>query len=139
MKRILLAAAMLAGCAFGCSSTASANHPSAYPFFPFGFYQPYGARFGTSLQTPPYFATNPPVYYGARHARPYGMSPFAAPPMVSAPEGYRGRLRTDFFTPPQPAAVHAPTCSHCATPAESRPVGVVRTNPFMTESQVAKN
>ena len=138
MKRMLLAVAMLAGCAFGCSSTASADHPSAYPFFPFGFYQPYGARFGTSLQTPPYFATNPPVYYGARHARPYGMSPFAAPPMVSAPNSYRGRLRTGFHEPVlPPAAVEPAACNTCMARSATTPVGVVRVNPFMAEGQVA--
>ena len=83
MKRIAFVVAALAAVAFGGADQASAQQPFGYPFVPFGFYQPYGARIGASLPTPPYFALNPPVYYGARHARPYGMSPFASPPVVA--------------------------------------------------------
>ncbi|KAA5543095.1 hypothetical protein FYK55_12460 [Roseiconus nitratireducens] len=143
MKRIVLAAAAIAAVAIGCTQNASADQPMGYPFYPFGFYQPYGAQYGASLGTPPYFALNPPVYYGARHARPYGLSPFAAPPMVSAPETYKGRLATDFYLPESefetPAA--AP-CNPCVSHSAARvPVqlGEVRTNPFVTESKLAAN
>lgn len=71
-----------------------------YPFVPFGFYQPYGAQYGTSLRTPPYFALNPPVYYGTRYARPYGLSPFASPPVMDAPASYRGQVAPAFVRPP---------------------------------------
>ena len=40
------------------------------------------------LPLPPYFALHPPVYYGTRYARPYGVSPFAAPPQVQVPSDY---------------------------------------------------
>ena len=141
MKRILLAVAAMATIAFGGSDKAMAVNPSGYPFFPFGFYQPYGARYGTSLATPPYFALNPPVYYGARHARPYGMSPFASPPVVRPSDNYRGRLRTDFDLPAsetQPAVYG--TCNPCVNQSSARTpvkVGLVKTNPFVTESQLA--
>lgn len=59
-------------------------------FQPFGFYQPYGIQYRSSVPTPPYFSVNPPVYYGTRHYRPYGISPFAAPPQVTAPASYEG-------------------------------------------------
>ncbi|EMI57994.1 hypothetical protein [Rhodopirellula sallentina] len=62
-----------------------------YGFQAYGFYQPYGAQYRSRVGTPPYFALNPPVYYGTRHFRPYGISPFAAPPQVSAPAGYHGQ------------------------------------------------
>lgn len=72
-------------------------------FVPFGFYQPYGIRYSTSVRTPPYFALNPPVYYGSRYARPYGASPFASPPLVTAPASYQARLATEFAGPgPRP-------------------------------------
>ena len=145
MKRLVFAIAAIAALALGSTQTASANHPAGYPFFPFGFYQPYGATYGASLQTPPYFALNPPVYYGARHARPYGISPFASPPVVRAGDDYRSRLRSNFYLPPSeyevPApAAPAPSCNpcvhHAAKPAPVQ-IGEIKTNPFVGESQVA--
>ena len=149
MKRIALVVAALAAIAFGGAEKASAGHPAGYPFFPFGFYQPYGAQYGTSLQTPPYFALNPPVYYGARHARPYGMSPFASPPMVSPAGNYRGRLATDFHLPesefemPARPCLSNPCvsnpCVSCSATAQPVKKGVVRTNPFVTDAKLANN
>ena len=139
MKRIALAIAALAAIAVGGSDQASAGQPSGYPFFPFGFYQPYGAQYGASMGTPPYFALNPPVYYGARHARPYGMSPFASPPVVSPASDYRGRLRTDFYLPEsEKRTIMVNPCISHSCAVESVTPGVVRTNPFVTESQLAK-
>lgn len=88
-------------------------------FAPFGFYQPYGARYSNFLPTPPYFATNPPVYYGARYARPYGLSPFASPPLANAPNSYRGRPLPSFYQP-------------------SRPVGGCCQNPYLTDATPLK-
>jgi hypothetical protein len=142
MKRIAVAIAAVALLAVG-TQTASANFPPAYPFFPFGFYQPYGAQYGSSIPRPPYFATNPPVYYGARHARPYGMSPFASPPMAQAGPGYRGRLATDFYLPPSeyntPASCVSPNpcVTHSASVKVPRKVGEVRSNPFVSEAKLA--
>ncbi|MEM0926262.1 MAG: hypothetical protein AAGJ83_09530 [Planctomycetota bacterium] len=153
MKRLALAIAVAVS-AMMAADNASANHPSGYPFFPFGFYQPYGAQYTSSIRTPPYFATNPPVYYGARHARPYGMSPFAAPPMVSAGDDYRGRLRSNFHLPaseyelPVPAPLTAPAAVPCHPTCDSRTVpvtkiaaktGKVQINPFAAQARVAKN
>ena len=141
MKRILLAVAAMATIALGGSDKAMAVNPSGYPFFPFGFYQPYGAQYGASLPTPPYFSLNPPVYYGARHARPYGMSPFASPPVVRPADNYRGRLRTDFDLPAsetQPAAYG--TCNACVSRSSAKTpikVGSVQTNPYVPETQLA--
>ena len=145
MKRFAFAVAAFVAALMGGAGEASATQPVGYPFVPFGFYQPYGASFGSSLPTPPYFSMNPPVYYGARHARPYGMSPFASPPMVSAGQGYRGRLRTDFFLPPaddveMPAPAAAVPCNPCVHRSQSaaKKTGLVRVNPYFTDSQLAK-
>jgi hypothetical protein len=84
-------------------------------FQPFGFYQPYGIRYSTSVRTPPYFALNPPVYYGSRYARPYGASPFASPPLLSAPSSYQVRPAAAFVQPmPTPIGpqVCNPYCAH---------------------------
>lgn len=70
-------------------------------FVPFGFYQPYGIRYSTTVRTPPYFAVNPPVYYGPRYARPYGESPFASPPLLSAPTSYQVQPAAQFVPPPK--------------------------------------
>lgn len=116
-----------------------AQGPGAYSFLPFGFYQPYGASYSTSIRTPPYFSTNPPVYYGSRHARPYGLSPFASPPLVQAASNYESRLRSQFEQPqiptpgPQlnPPLLCDPCLSRSNSPNAAAPVGRIRTNPFV--------
>ena len=129
------ALALIVAAAFSASD-ASAHSPGYgnAGFLPFGFYQPYGAQYSTSMRTPPYFATNPPVYYGARHARPYGLSPFASPPMVSAGPGYHSRLRSGFQTPhtPTPTPVLSNPCIHTRTarPTDIK-LGKVQFNPFV--------
>ncbi|MEM9826444.1 MAG: hypothetical protein AAF958_07630 [Planctomycetota bacterium] len=121
IKRFTLAMALMIGAIVSTGSDAQAQGPApfGFGFQPFGFYQPYGATFGNQLRTPPYFSLNPPVYYGARYARPYGASPFAAPPMVGAAQGYRPRLRSQFSRPPA-----------------SGPVMMRRENPFIHISRV---
>ncbi len=151
MKRLLAPCCLLVLAYFCAPSIAAAQNPGQYGFMPFGFYQPYGANYGTSLKTPPYFALNPPVYYGARHARPYGLSPFASPPMVGAGENYRSRLRVQFQQPRVPTPGPAPRgdmrCNPCLeqpgntivpkviTPAaeevRANALGAVRLNPFV--------
>ncbi|OYP38489.1 hypothetical protein [Rhodopirellula sp. MGV] len=139
MKRIALAFAALA-IAFSSVESASAASPFGYPFVPFGFYQPYGAQYGSSMPTPPYFALNPPVYYGARHARPYGMSPFASPPMVTAGNDYRGRLRSEFVYSDYEKPVDT-SCNPCishAKPVPQATLGAIKNNPFVTETKIAQ-
>lgn len=152
MKKFVLAAAMLL-VAVLTSNTASAQQPGPYGFLPYGFYQPYGAQYGSSIRKPPYFATNPPVYYGARHSRPYGLSPFASPPMVVARDDYRSRLRLQFSQPrvPTPAplcnphcdGVDAPMVEEIETPepeSATEPVlGAVRINPFVQSADRLAN
>jgi len=132
MKRFLVVAFLALAAIAVSSPQASAQNPGAYGFLPFGFYQPFGAQYGTSIRTPPYFATNPPVYYGSRHARPYGISPFAAPPMVQPSQGYRSRLRSGFNTPPARPA--APLCNSCLSHSKTfqkAVMGQIRENPFV--------
>lgn len=138
------------------NQAASAQGLGAYGFQPYGFYQPYGVRYRSSTATPPYFALNPPVYYGTRHFRPYGISPFAAPPQVSAPAGYEGQAGASGV---RSGSYHGPTgnpfiCQSCdngastdatqsvakrnvteASLTANRPFepGKVKTNPFVQE------
>ena len=164
MKRILVSFCFLVLATLCSPSTVSAQGSGAYGFLPYGFYQPYGGTYGTSLRTPPYFALNPPVYYGARHARPYGLSPFASPPQVSAEENYESRLRVQFAQPRVPTPGPAPRgelqCNPCLEPVggvvipdtqqeavvqqaavvQQEAVGEIRRNPFVVnDDELAKN
>ena len=49
---------------------------------------PFGGTIGFSerLERPPYFAQFPPVYYNGIVPRPYGVSPYAAPPGITPVE-----------------------------------------------------
>lgn len=136
MKRFLATSLLVAAAIVLSFNSASANNFDSYGWLPYGFYQPYGARYGTSLRTPPHFAVNPPVYYGARHARPYGLSPFASPPLVTPGRGYESRLRTQFQQPlvPTPQPLCNPCVSHSkVVPAKTVAVkiGEIRSNPFV--------
>jgi hypothetical protein len=138
MKRILVLSCLTIAAALTGSDSAQAQGPGSYSFLPFGFYQPYGAHYGTSIRTPPYFTTNPPVYYGARHARPYGLSPFASPPLLQAGDDYESRLREQFLQPQIPTpgpSFESPSCNPCVTHSLSAVVpsrvGQVRSNPFV--------
>jgi hypothetical protein len=150
MKRLSLLF-VLAFAAVLAAENASAQYPANTGFLPFGFYQPYGATYSSSIRTPPYFATNPPVYYGARHERPYGLSPFASPPLLSPGDDYRSRLRLQFQQPVVPTP--PPTCNPCVSQSPAAAVltaaaqdnakkmdtiGPVRSNPFV-EDRIAKN
>lgn len=135
MTRYLLAFLTVSAFAACSTNTASANQPFGYGFYPFGFYQPYGVQYGTSVRTPPHFSVNPPVYYGARYARPYGLSPFASPPLLGAPQGFTGRLRSKFedgtHTTPEPLC--NPHIIQASRPQSPVAKGEIRTNPFVTE------
>ncbi|WP_231602664.1 hypothetical protein [Neorhodopirellula pilleata] len=156
-----LALFALASLAFGSASYAQG--PGLYGFQPFGFYQPYGIQYRSSVATPPYFSVNPPVYYGTRHYRPYGISPFAAPPQVTAPAGYHGQpgasgVRSRHYSGPVgnpficrsdsvPSASTSSdeTVSNASNGGQTQQVanaftpGKVQTNPFVaTEVQLAQ-
>jgi len=110
MKNLILSVGLVL---VGVSSAAPAkafDGQGNLGFIPYGLYQPYGIRYSTSVRTPPYFATNPPVYYGSRYARPYGISPFASPPLVSAPASYQARPAAEFVRPVAPI-LGPPVCN----------------------------
>mgnify|MGYP001819289948 CR=1 FL=1 len=148
MNRILVVFCLALAASAVTADRAAAQGPGAYSFLPFGFYQPYGASYNNAIRTPPYFTTNPPVYYGARHARPYGLSPFASPPLVRAADDYESRLRSQFLQPqiptPGPYSAPSPSCNPCVSYSLSAitpvSIGKVQTNPFVeTTDLVAQN
>ncbi len=70
--------------------------------------------------TPPYFALHPPVYYGQRYTRPYGVSPFAAWPQLQGNPAYA----------PQVHVQRAQTIQNpYAVPVESVVPGIVAAEP----------
>lgn len=82
---------------FAMCSLSSAAQAEPWPGlnWGYGWGWPYSVY---TLDTIPYFALHPPVYYSRPVARPYGYSPFAYPPGVMTPEG----------PPPQPQVLYNP-------------------------------
>ena len=164
MKRLVVASVMALAASVLVSDTASAHNAFGYPMGGYGFGVNFGgpfAQIGGAVRTPPYFAVNPPVYYGTRYARPYGMSPFPALPGLSATESYRVRPAANFYYPPTPpVAPAAPCCNpyvtsspcptdQCEASEKKEPVastspkpftlGKVRTNPFVVSTDRLAN
>lgn len=148
--RILTALFLLMSCMIFSSTQLYADQPAWSGFLPYGFYQPYGAGYSSSIRTPPYFATNPPVYYGQRFSRPYGLTPFAAPPQLRSTSPYRGQRANSGVEVQKPRSASA-GASLSAPGGESRgeslvvsdhreeQVGAVRLNPFVTDQNLVNH
>ncbi|WP_153557617.1 hypothetical protein [Roseimaritima sediminicola] len=145
MKSLCFSVCLALAASFLTGATAEAQSPAAYGPGYLGFYNPYSFPPSTSVRTPPYFSVHPPVYYSTRHARPYGMSPFAAPPMVQPASAYRGRQAADFD--PKPLAnpyCHSSTVLGEEAEMPTSPldnadfaIGEVQQNPFAEPERVA--
>lgn len=144
MKRLLFACAAIVALS-SAATEVSAQSPAPYAHGSLGFFNPYSFPASGSVRTPPYFSVHPPVYYSTRHARPYGMSPFAAPPMVTPGANYRGRQAAEFT----PKTTQPSSCSHCGGTIEAHPhvpsepagfaIGEIQRNPFATSTQLAES
>ncbi|TWU39665.1 hypothetical protein [Novipirellula artificiosorum] len=134
MNKLSIAIVVAIAAALSSANCASAQYPGFLGGYGCGSGYNFYGGFGGGYRTPPYFAMHPPVYYGARYARPYGMSPFPASPMVTAPESYRGRLESEFIQPGVPRVNHSSNpCVSCSTAfsVEEPAQGPVRSNPFV--------
>lgn len=141
MKRIAVAAIALIGMAMTPATEVSADYGFGYFGFPLSR--------TTSLQNPPYFAMHPPVYYGARHARPYGLSPFASKSLLSAGPDYHSRLmhsggKVEKANQTDAAAAPSgnPYVNHAGNPyvkstASAPSVGKIKLNPYYTGTELA--
>jgi hypothetical protein len=160
MKKIILTIGLALAGTMTAGRAEAFHGPGNLGFMPFGFYQPYGVRYRNSVSTPPYFALNPPVYYGSRYARPYGDSPFASPPLLSAPSSYQVQPAAQFVRPPamigqeicnpfvgELNASDKPAASDIVVTAGTREIsvetatkkiGAVRMNPFVASDDLAK-
>ena len=100
MKRILAIALTVAAVTIMTDSSATAQINSSGFGFGVGLNQAGSAAFGgrrgvgflgpfnsvRRFEQPPFFARFPPVYYDRIVRRPYGISPFAAPPGIAPVE-----------------------------------------------------
>lgn len=91
MKNILTIAVAVAALAFFSADQASAQGLHSGFQFGTGVGQSFGGgggccSSGTRFRSLPYFAQFPPVYYNGIVRRPYGISPFAAPPGIEPVE-----------------------------------------------------
>ncbi len=83
MKRMLILAIAAVAMVFTTSTDASAQSYNNGYAFGTGVGQAFCGGFGGSrFAAPPYFAQHPPVYYSGIVRRPYGISPYAAPPGI---------------------------------------------------------
>jgi hypothetical protein len=161
MKKTILTIGLALASAMTAGQADAFHGPGNLGFMPFGFYQPYGVRYSNAVRTPPHFAINPPVYYGSRYARPYGESPFASPPLLSAPSSYQVQPAAQFVRPPAmigrevcnpfagelgasdlPAAddvVMNAAAQGTAIDAATNAIGPVRFNPFAASDEVAQD
>lgn len=161
MKKLILTIGLALAGVTTAGRADAFNGPGNLGFMPFGFYQPYGVRYSNSVRTPPYFSLNPPVYYGSRYARPYGASPFASPPLVTAPASYQAHPATQFVRPPasfgremcnpftEELGVSAKSAAdevvltagtrEISVDKSANAIGPVRFNPFVASEEVAKD
>lgn len=106
-----------------CQTSVQADHGLGLSYL-FG-YGGLGGFAGTAqpsyYATPPYFAMHPPVYYGERYTRPYGVSPFASWPQLQTNPAYA----------PQPHVQRAQVIAnpYCIEPASTTVPGVVQIAP----------
>ena len=90
-SRLLCAALLMAALTASSASTAKAqgfgNLGLSYLYGYGGFNAGYSQSvYNSSL---PYFSLHPPVYYGKRYTRPYGVSPFASWPQLQSSADYK--------------------------------------------------
>ncbi len=115
MIRRLCLSAMFASILFaGSGQVVQAYEPGIS--FAFGYSLGQANQFRNRLPAPPYFSVYPPVYYGQRHERPYGESPYASWPLLQSSSDYSvqpKRSPVQFVNP----HVSTPTpCASCQQP-----------------------
>jgi hypothetical protein len=128
-----LAGFALASSLFGGGASAFAQDNGFMWYF--GGWRPYGLSTSTVLPTPPYFSVFPPVYYGERYSRPYGVSPFAAMPRDVAYPSYQARPVADGRSMSNPYCCDETGSSVQPLQLDAQPTEVaqitrVRVNPF---------
>jgi len=86
MKRMLILAVAVVALVFTTTDASAQSYNNGYAFGT-GVGQAFSGNLGGSrFSAPPYFAQHPPVYYSGIVRRPYGISPYAAPPGIKPVE-----------------------------------------------------
>ena len=152
MKRILAIA--FAVTAVTIMTDASANAQINAPGFGFGIglNQAGAAGFGGGgflgvrsaqrFEQPPYFARFPPVYYNRIVRRPYGISPFAAPPGIapvelSVPAPVPMTVKNKFFNSNVAPISESSTMEEATTKTDNKTTATWVSNPYV-ENLAAK-
>ncbi|MFK7737625.1 MAG: hypothetical protein AB8B50_16440 [Pirellulaceae bacterium] len=104
-------------------------------------YNAFGNSSSTYNQSMPYFSQHPPVYYGKRYTRPYGVSPFAAWPQMQPNSSYAPQMdSTRMMKRPRVIAnpyMHtAPASAKKPSVVQMRPKRKVIANPFFRSEEV---
>ena len=125
--------------AIGMASTAKADGNDLGLAYLYGYGGFNNGRITSYVPAPPYFALHPPVYYGQRFTRPYGVSPFAAWPQLQSSAHYAPRPHVDrslTIDNPYAAEVVAQTAATTAVVVSQPVEPLVIDNPFYVEPKV---
>lgn len=122
-----------------CSLVSFSNRETqAYePAFTFGYGYAVGQmqQFRNRLPAPPYFAVYPPVYYGERHERPYGESPFASWPLLTASQTFQTKAANPPVTHANPYVPCVEGAPSAEAPTEKTGNRVTVINPFVEQRE----
>jgi hypothetical protein len=126
-------------------SAASAQAQHGWGGLGFSYLYGYNAFGNTSAstynQSMPYFSVHPPVYYGKRYTRPYGVSPFAAWPQMQPNSSYAPQMdSTRMMKRPHvivnPYLHTAPASAKAPSVVQKRPQRKVIMNPYFRSEEV---
>jgi hypothetical protein len=141
MKIISLGTLLLLSCAFSSPAKGDGNNLGLAYLYGYGGLG--GIGWQSYTPAPPYFALHPPVYYGQRFTRPYGVSPFAAWPQLQpnaayAPQAHVERapaIRSETICNPYvPADAATAPVTGVVTSAAVKPLEL--DNPYFRPEQV---
>jgi hypothetical protein len=144
MIRRLCVSALFTGILFANTGRSVQAYEPGFSFA-FGYSLGQANQFRNRLPAPPYFAVHPPVYYGERHERPYGESPYASWPMLQANSDYAVRPKQSPVQFVNPHVHSESPCGSCGQPAAgTEPIQqgkmVTIVNPFVVSSDsIASN
>jgi len=114
IRRLCLSALFASTLFAGAGRSVQAYEPGIS--FAFGYSLGQANQFRNRLPAPPYFSVYPPVYYGERHERPYGESPYASWPLLQSSSDYSARPKQSPVQFVNPHVNPATPCVSCGQP-----------------------
>jgi hypothetical protein len=137
MKRILTIAFAIVAVTIMTDSSANAQINSSGFGFGVGINQAgLGFGGGRSFEQPPFFARFPPVYYSRIVRRPYGISPYAAPPGIapvelSVPAPVPTTVKNQFFNSKVAPVSEAATTKEPVSKTDDKTTATWVSNPYV--------